>query len=88
MVERYDIVARVVSQEGHCGAGHKVGDEWLISGTTPEGICFSAFHSLYPTARVLMFGGILPWEADPDVTRIACPDAENPLILELRRLRG
>ncbi|MBI2980378.1 MAG: TIGR04076 family protein [Chloroflexi bacterium] len=87
MAEKYDVVARVVSQKGSCGAGHKVGDKWLIAGKTPAGMCFSAFYAVYPTARVLMFGGTLPWEPDPDVTKIACPDAENPVIIELRRVR-
>ena len=87
MAERYEVVAKVVSQKGTCGAGHKVGDEWAISSKTPEGICFSAFNALFPDIRVLMFGGSLPWGTDPDVTTVACPDAANPVVFELRRLR-
>ncbi|MFC2016353.1 TIGR04076 family protein [Chloroflexota bacterium] len=87
MSERYEVVARVISQKGTCAHEHKVGDEWVIGAKTPEGICFSAFHVLSPDARVLMFGGVLPWETDPDVATVACPDAENPVVFELRRLR-
>ena len=61
MADKYDIVARVVSQEGHCGAGHKVGDEWVIGSKTPAGICLSAFSTLLPNARLLMFAGSFPW---------------------------
>jgi len=86
MAESYDVVARVVSQQGTCAAGHKVGDEWVIGGKTPEGICTFAFNSLLPAAWVLMFGGSFPWEDDPDKTTIACPDGTNPLIIELRRV--
>ncbi len=50
MAEIYEVVARVVSQEGTCHAGHKVGDEWVIGPRTPEGICLAAFYTMYPIA--------------------------------------
>jgi uncharacterized repeat protein (TIGR04076 family) len=87
MAERYDVLVRVVSQKGTCANEHKVGDQWVISRKTPEGICLSAFNALFPSVRVLMFGGAFPWESNSDVTRIACPDAENPVVFELRRVR-
>jgi len=87
LAESYDIAIKVISQKGTCDAGHKVGDEWVIAGKTPEGICLSAFSVLYPSARALRFGGSFPWETDPDVTTAACPDANNPVVFELRRLR-
>ena len=87
MADRYDVLVKVISQKGTCTAGHKVGDEWVIGSKTPEGICLAGFHSLIPNARVLMFGGTFPWATDPDVITVACPDAESPLVFELRRLR-
>ncbi len=86
MAERYKVLVKVISQKGTCGAEHKVGEEWVLGTKTPEGICLSAFNALFPSARVLMFGGAFPWETDPDVTTIACPDAKNPVVFELRRL--
>lgn len=86
MAERYEVLVRVVSQKGTCVQEHKVGDEWVIGRKTPEGICLSAFDALFPNARVLMFGGVFPWETDPDVSTVACPDAKNPVVFELRRL--
>ena len=53
MAERFDVVAKVVSQKGTCGAEHKVGDQWVIGSKTPEGICLSAFNALFPSLRVL-----------------------------------
>ena len=87
MAESYDIAIKVVSQKGTCANEHKVGDQWVIGSKTPEGICLSAFNALLPNARVLMFGGAFPWETDPDVATVACPDAENPVVFELRRLQ-
>lgn len=87
MAERYDVAVKVVSQQGSCGAQHKVGDEWIVGRKTPEGICLSAFASILPDARVFMFGGNFSWATNPDVVTVACSDAENPVVFELRRLR-
>ncbi|MFC1892919.1 TIGR04076 family protein [Chloroflexota bacterium] len=86
MAERYKASIRVISQKGTCTLGYKVGDQWVIEKKTPEGLCLAAFNSLFPRLNVLMFGGAFPWEADPDRTTIACPDAANPVVFELRRL--
>ena len=86
----YDVCINVTSQKGKCEAGHKVGDEWVISGKefkTPQGICLYAFSSLYPLAKVLMYGGTFPWATDPDTAKSACPDPDNPVVFELRRAR-
>jgi uncharacterized repeat protein (TIGR04076 family) len=86
MAQSYDVMARVVSQTGHCGAGHKVGQEFVITNVTPAGVCCSAFNAIMPSARVLRFGGTLPWASDPDTAIAACPDAKNPVVFELRRI--
>lgn len=87
MAERYKVSLKVISQKGTCALEHKVGDQWVTEGKTPEGICLSAFDALFPSLQVLRFGGSFPWEKNPDVTTVACPDAINPVVFELRRLR-
>ena len=87
MVDGYDVKVKVISEKGSCAIGHKVGDEFVISRTTPEGICLSAFNAFFPTVRTLMFGGTLPWSQDPDAATAACPDAANPVVFEMRRIR-
>jgi len=87
MADSYDVVIKVVSQKGRCANRHKVGDEWIIKGKTPGGICLSAFNSLSFSAHTLRFGGVFPWESNPDTATAACPDAGNPVVFELRRLR-
>ena len=87
MAESYKVKVKVISQEGTCGIGHKVGDHWIVDGKTPEGICLGAFNGLSLSLQVLMYGGSFPWASDPDVETIACPDAQNPVVFELRRLR-
>ena len=87
MADRYDVAIKVVSKQGTCAHGHEVGDEWLCTGKTPAGICLSAFNALLPSVRVLMFGGTFPWSSDPDTTTVACPDAANPVVFEVGRVR-
>ncbi len=87
MADRYKVRIEVVSQQGRCTQEHKVGDSWVVDKKTPEGICLFAFNALLPRLQVLEFGGTFPWAKDPDVVRAACPDGNNPVVFELRRLR-
>lgn len=82
----HNVIARVISQKGTCVARHGVNDEFTIGQSTESGMCSWAFYTLFPFAQVLQFGGSLPWEKDPDKAIVACPDAENPVIFELRRV--
>ncbi len=86
MAERYKVSIRVAGQKGTCTNGHKVGDQWVVDRGTPAGLCLSAFNSLMPALQALMFGGVFPWAADPDLAEAACPDPNNPVVFELRRL--
>jgi uncharacterized repeat protein (TIGR04076 family) len=81
-----DVIARVISQKGTCEARHKVGDEFIIGQRTPCNLCSWAFYTLFPFAEVLQFGGSFPWEQDEGKTTVACPDAANPVVFELRRV--
>jgi uncharacterized repeat protein (TIGR04076 family) len=86
MADSYKVRVRVVSQKGSCEAGHKLGDQWIIGDKTPEGLCPFALNALMPLVTPLMFGASFPWEKEPDMTTAACPDADNPVVFELRRL--
>lgn len=85
-VEIYDTTVKVVSQKGHCAAGQKVGDEWVVGMHTPSGICIAAFNSMLPAIRVLRYSGLYPGE-DVEMRTVACPDADNPVVYEVRRIR-
>jgi uncharacterized repeat protein (TIGR04076 family) len=87
MSETYDVEITVVSQKGTCGAGHKVGDKWVIAGATPGGICLSAYPIMERSISVLKYGGTFPWSKDPDICGAVCPDSDNPVAFRLRRIR-
>lgn len=85
----YKIVARVIRKEGHCQAGHEVGDQVVFDGETVQGkICISALYSLLPKVFAMRYGARFPWLDDPDVATHACPDAWNPVVFEILRLKG
>jgi uncharacterized repeat protein (TIGR04076 family) len=84
----FNIVAKVIRQEGHCAAGHQVGDEIFFDGETVQGkVCISALYSFLPKVYAMRYGAEFPWLEDPDVSTHACPDAWNPVVFEIRRVR-
>jgi uncharacterized repeat protein (TIGR04076 family) len=83
---RYNVLVRVISQKGTCVNDHKVGDEWVIGSLSPGGICGGAYHIIHSRAEVLQYSGTFPWETDPDTVIVACPDPDNPVVFELRRV--
>jgi uncharacterized repeat protein (TIGR04076 family) len=42
--------------------------------------------TVIPAARTLMFGGTHFWEKDKDAISVCCPDAENLVVFEIRRI--
>jgi len=67
---------------------HEIGDEALVTETGVQGtICIHALYSVLPKAFAMLYGVDFPWLENPEVSVHACPDAANPLVLEVRRIR-
>jgi uncharacterized repeat protein (TIGR04076 family) len=82
------VEAVVKSQKGKCVFGHKVGDKIVFDGKTVKGdICYSALMVLLPKVYAMRFGAVFPWAEDKDVIFNACPDGENPVVFEIRRVK-
>ena len=63
--------------------GHKVGDKIIFDGKSIKGdICYSALMVLKVYA--MRYGAEFPWAKD--VIFNACPDHENPVVFEIRRI--
>jgi uncharacterized repeat protein (TIGR04076 family) len=78
----------VRSQKGKCAAGHKVGDKIVFDGKSVIGnICYSALLVLLPKVYAMRYGAEYPWAEDKDVICNACPDAKNPVVFEIRRIK-
>jgi uncharacterized repeat protein (TIGR04076 family) len=81
----YKIKIMVESVAGKCPLGNRPGKEVVIEHTTPAGICLSAFNSLNPAIQVLRYGGSFPWEENPNVAYICCPDHVNRTVYRIER---
>jgi len=82
------VTAKVISQKGTCGLGHKVGDKVKFTESGVEGkICIHALYSMLPGAFAMMYESRFPWLKDPDKKTHACPDAYNPVVFEIARIR-
>jgi len=84
----YIIEVTVKSQKGICAFGHKVGDKIIFDGKSIKGnICYSALMTLLPKIYAMRYGAEFPWAENKDITYNACPDPENPVVFEIRRIR-
>jgi uncharacterized repeat protein (TIGR04076 family) len=85
----YRIVVKVISRQGTCQFGHEVGDTVIFDGETIQGrICLSALYSFLPKVFAMRYGAQFPWlKEDKDLATHACPDAYNPVVFEIRRIR-
>lgn len=86
------VKARVISQEGHCAAGHRVGDEIVFDWDTHEikgKMCLHALYSALPKIYALAHGADVAFAESDDGSRVArhaCPDGYNPVIFELKEI--
>ncbi len=85
----YPIEVRAVEIRGRgiCPQDIEVGDVFR-SDREVGAVCHWAAHTLLPFTTALRFGGDLPWEAEIGVARICCPDPENSVVFEIRRIKA
>jgi uncharacterized repeat protein (TIGR04076 family) len=73
---------------GYCDFDHKVGEQVVFDGETVQGrVCLHALYSFLPKVFALRYGASFPWLEDKDVATHACPDAFNPVVFEIRRVK-
>ena len=82
------VTAKVISKKGTC-AFHEVGDRVKFTESGVEGkICIHALYSMLPAVFAMMFEARFPWlRENPDKKTHACPDAYNPVVFEIERIR-
>jgi uncharacterized repeat protein (TIGR04076 family) len=84
----YPVELVVLEQRGTCEFGHQVGDRIVFDTRKVTGeICPTALAGIMPTVYALQFGIEFPWARDNGSVTLACPDAENPVIFQARRVR-
>ncbi len=81
----YKVTATVKSIASEC-AFHRLGDQIVYDGRSIGGtFCPVAFTAMMPTLFAMRLGAQFPGLEDPDVMTFACPDAEHPVVFEIRR---
>jgi uncharacterized repeat protein (TIGR04076 family) len=83
------VEVKVTSVKGTCSLGHKPGDIAKVTENGVEGkICLHALYSLLPAAFAMLYEARFPWlKENPDKKTHACPDAANPVVFEITRIR-
>ncbi len=85
----WQILCRVIKQEGTCHEGHKIGDEVLFTGNEVKGkICISALYSMLPKVYAMRYNARFPWLSNQCVAPHTCPDGKNPVTFELVRVQS
>ncbi len=83
----FKIIGTIKDVKGHCTAHHKVGQEIELSCHNANELCGFFYHDIFPTLETLQFGGSFPWSPDPDKVEVECPDRQNIVKMELKRIR-
>ncbi|MFW9958069.1 MAG: TIGR04076 family protein [Candidatus Odinarchaeota archaeon] len=80
------VIARVISQKGHCPIGHCVGDviEFDHYGVRGD-MCINALFTMLPVVYAMMHNAYFPWSEENCKELHACPDPKNPVVFELDR---
>ena len=81
------VMIKVVEAQGICVANHKVGDTFVQENeVTVGGICSAAYNTILPYIVALLYGGSFPYQKEDGAVILRCPDPENRLVLELKRV--
>jgi uncharacterized repeat protein (TIGR04076 family) len=79
-----------VTPSGPLGACevNKDGQEFMVeeNGRMPDGFCTSAWNAIFPSVRVLSFGGNAPWYKEKGVAIECCTDGLRPVVFKLERV--
>ncbi len=81
------VVAKVIEKQGDCTIGMDIGDEFDLSIHKCGDFCGYFFHNIFGWVKTLQFGGTFPLFEDPDVQVWECPNANNRVKVELRRIK-
>ena len=79
-----------VTHAGNCEACgiYRDGQEFTVGedGKMPEDFCTSAWVSIYPSVRLLSFGGDFPWYEEKGTAINCCIDGLRPVVFKLERI--
>ncbi|MBW1901645.1 MAG: TIGR04076 family protein [Deltaproteobacteria bacterium] len=81
------VVAKVIEKQGDCTIGMDIGDEFELSTHKCGDFCGYFYHNISGWVKTLQFGGTFPLFEDPDVQVWECPNSNNRIKVELKRIK-
>lgn len=81
------VMARVIETKSNCTIGMKPGDEFELSTHKCGDFCGLFYSNIAGWVKTLQFGGTFPLGEDPDVQVWDCPNPNNRVKVELRRVK-
>jgi uncharacterized repeat protein (TIGR04076 family) len=81
------VVAKVIETKGECSIGMQVGDEFELGIHQCGDFCGYFYHNIFHWVNLLQFDGSFPLFPDKDVMVWECPNPNNRVKVELRRMK-
>ncbi len=81
------VIAKVIETKSNCTIGMKPGDEFELSTHRCGDFCGLFYSNIAGWVKTLQFGGTFPLSEDPDVQVWDCPNPNNRVKIELRRVK-
>ena len=81
------VVAKVIDMKGNCTIGMQKGDEFELSLHRCGEFCGYFYHNIHNWITMLQFEGNSPLGDDPAVMIWECPNPNNRVKIELRRVK-
>ena len=82
------VVAKILETKSDCTIGMKPGDEFELSTHKCGDFCGLFYSNIAGWVKTLQFGGTFPMGSDPDVMVWDCPNPNNRVKVELKRIKG
>ena len=82
------IIGTITAKKNPKICSHQVGDRLELDYMNTAGLCGAFYHTIFPTIFMLQFGGNYPEDwGDKGVLSFDCPDRNNAVTIELRKVR-
>ena len=83
----YKVVAKVIETKSDCTIGMKLGDEFELSTHKCGNFCGLFYSNIAGWVKTLQFGGTFPVGDNPDIQVWDCPNPQNRVRVELKRVK-
>ncbi|MCP4713557.1 MAG: TIGR04076 family protein [Deltaproteobacteria bacterium] len=84
-IDKYRITLETISVANKCTWGHTPDQRLELDCFNIGGVCGFMYWEIYQYVNVLLAGGSMAWESEPDIIHGCCPDPFNQVTYRLIR---